>query len=75
MQGSLPIPCASRLITPIITGLADEWPKVDFDNMARVDRMVALGLLKLANDPKPPHWNESDSKAEKYVSAWKKLHP
>lgn len=60
---------------PDYHGVADEWPKVDFDNMAKVDRMVALGLLKLADDPQPPHWNASDPKAEKYAAAWKTLHP
>jgi hypothetical protein len=59
---------------PDYHGLGDEWPKVDYENMAKIDRMVALGVLKLANDDKAPHWNESNPKTEKYVAAWKALH-
>lgn len=59
---------------PDYHGLGDEWPKVDYDNMAKIDRMVALGILNLANNPKPPRWNESNPKTEKYVDAWKALH-
>ena len=58
---------------PDYHGLGDEWPKVDYDNMAKVDRMVALGILDLANDEKAPRWNESNPKTEKYVAAWKAL--
>jgi hypothetical protein len=59
---------------PDYHGLGDEWPKVDYDNMAKIDRMVALGVLNMANDSKPPHWNESNPKTERYVAAWKALH-
>jgi hypothetical protein len=59
---------------PDYHGLGDEWPKVDYENMAKIDKMVALGVLDLANDPKAPSWNESNPKTEKYVAAWKALH-
>jgi hypothetical protein len=55
--------------------VSDHWEKVDFANMARVDRAVALALLHLASDAPPPKWNESNPKAKKYVDAEKKLHP
>jgi hypothetical protein len=53
----------------------DHWEKVDFANMAKVDRAVALALLRVASDAPPPKWNESNPKAKKYVDAAKKLHP
>lgn len=53
--------------------VGDEWPKLDYDNMARVDRMIALGLLEMAGNPEPPHWNEAEPKAKKYVDAGRKL--
>jgi hypothetical protein len=53
--------------------VGDEWQKVDYDNMAKVDRMVALGLLTIANSAAPPHWNEKNPKTEKYVEAARKL--
>jgi hypothetical protein len=35
----------------------DEWPKLDYDNMARVDRAVALGAWDVASNPHAPAWN------------------
>jgi Peptidase family M28 len=54
--------------------VSDEWQKMDYANMANVDRAVALGLLALASDAAPPVWNESSSAAKKYAEAAKKLH-
>ena len=58
---------------PDYHGLGDEWPKVDYANMAKIDQMVALGVMALANNPDAPKWNEN-AKTEKYVAAWKALH-
>jgi Zn-dependent M28 family amino/carboxypeptidase len=60
---------------PDYHGVGDEWPKVDYENMAKVDRMVALGLLHMASDAAPPKWNSTNPSAAKYVDAAKKLHP
>jgi hypothetical protein len=51
----------------------DHWQKIDYDNMARVNRMVALGLLMLADDPAPPRWNEAHPMVAPYVKAFKAL--
>jgi Zn-dependent M28 family amino/carboxypeptidase len=55
--------------------VGDEWDKIDYANMAKVDRAIALGLLRLASDAAPPQWNESSRAARPYVEAAKKLHP
>ena len=52
----------------------DHWDKVDYDNMAKVDRMVALGLIMLADSPTEPHWNADNPKAARYLEAWKARH-
>ena len=57
---------------PDYHGLGDHWEKVDFANMARVDRMVALGLLTLANDPERPRWNTANAKAAAFARAAKR---
>ncbi|MDQ6678319.1 MAG: M28 family peptidase [Acidobacteriota bacterium] len=49
--------------------VGDEWQKIDYGNMAKVDRMVALGVLTLANSPEVPHWNTSNPKTEPYRKA------
>ncbi|MEP7273498.1 MAG: M28 family peptidase, partial [Acidobacteriota bacterium] len=51
----------------------DHWDKVDFVNLARTDRMVALGLWMMGNADLEPKWNEANPKAARYVEAWKKL--
>jgi hypothetical protein len=49
----------------------DEWQKLDYANMEKVDRMIAAGLLMIAGNPEPPKWNEANPKAERYLKAWK----
>jgi hypothetical protein len=58
---------------PDYHGVGDEWQKIDYANMAKIDDAVARGLLHLASDAPPPKWNESVSAAKKYVEAAKKL--
>jgi hypothetical protein len=57
---------------PDYHGKDDDWDKIDYDNMARIDRMVALGLLDIANDRKAPAWTAVPN-AAKYLEAAKKL--
>ncbi len=53
----------------------DKWQKIDYDNLAKVDRMIALSLILLADNPQPPKWNEENSRAERYRRAWRDQHP
>ena len=55
--------------------VTDSWEKIDYDNMAMVDRAVALGMLRLASDAAPPRWNEQYAPARRYVDAARRLHP
>ncbi|TWI67729.1 peptidase M28-like protein [Pseudoduganella lurida] len=57
---------------PDYHGKDDDWGKIDYDNMARVNRMVALGLYGIANDPVAPKWTDVPN-AKPYVEAAKKL--
>jgi len=54
--------------------VGDEWQKIDYDNMAKVDRMVALGVILLADRTQSPSWNEADPRAERYAKAWRERH-
>lgn len=60
---------------PDYHGAADTWDKIDYDNMAAVNRAVALALLTIANDPRAPQWNAANPKTAKYVEAARKLSP
>jgi hypothetical protein len=50
---------------PDYHGADDEWEKIDFANMAKVDRMAALGLVTIADGPTPA-WNKDNPKASRY---------
>lgn len=49
----------------------DHWEKVDYDNMAKIVRMVAMGLLTLGDSDVEPKWNAENPNAARYLSAWK----
>jgi hypothetical protein len=54
--------------------VTDSADKIDYTNMATVNRGIALGLLRLASEAEPPKWNEANPRAQKYVEAARKLH-
>lgn len=58
---------------PDYHGPADTWDKIDYANMAAIDRTVALAILMIANDPQAPRWHARHPKAAKYVEAARKL--
>ena len=59
---------------PDYHGLGDEWQKIDYDNMAKVGRMVAAALIMVANADEPVHWNDKNAKAAGFVKASKERH-
>jgi Zn-dependent M28 family amino/carboxypeptidase len=59
---------------PDYHGAGDHWEKIDYENMARVDRMIGMALLMIANNPEPPKWNAANPKTARYVEAWKRRH-
>jgi hypothetical protein len=52
--------------------VSDEWPKIDYTNMAKIDRMIATALLMLADNPVAPSWNAENAHTEEYRKA---IHP
>lgn len=58
---------------PDYHGVGDEWQKIDYNNMARVDRMIALGLLRIANSGRAPQWNAANPKAAPFRAARTKI--
>jgi len=47
----------------------DEWPKLDFENMAKVDRAIALAAFGLADGVEVPQWNAENPRTEAYRKA------
>jgi hypothetical protein len=54
-------------------GKDDTWDKLDYDNMARITRMVAVGTHTLANDTAAPTWSEANIRTAPYVRAARQL--
>ncbi len=40
----------------------DKWEKIDYQNMAKVDRAIAAGIVEIANAPQPPRWRAQHPK-------------
>jgi hypothetical protein len=54
---------------PDYHGAGDEWQELDYPNMAKIDRMIGVGLLMIAENPAAPQWNAANPKAEPYRKA------
>jgi len=53
--------------------VGDEWQKIDYDNMAEVDRAITLAMYLMAASDQPVRWNEANPKTAPFVRAWKRL--
>jgi Zn-dependent M28 family amino/carboxypeptidase len=60
-QGVVAHTIAVTVEFPGYHALGDTLDKIDYANMAKVDRGVAAGIVELADEPAPPKW--SDTKA------------
>lgn len=54
---------------PDYHGLKDEWTKIDYPDMALIDRVIGDVLWSLADSKAMPEWNASNSKTEKFRKA------
>jgi hypothetical protein len=57
---------------PDYHGKDDTWEKIDYDNMARVTRMLAAGVADIANDSNRPAWT-GVPKAANYAAKGREL--
>lgn len=55
-------------------GKDDTWDKLDYENMARVTRMLAQGVYDIANDTARPTWTDAP-KASGYAAKGRALSP
>ena len=47
---------------------SDEWPKIDYANLALVDRTVAVALFEVADSADPPQWKDIPQ-TQRYIKA------
>jgi Zn-dependent M28 family amino/carboxypeptidase len=64
----------TAFVYPDYHGVGDHWEKIDYANMEKVDRMVALAVIMIADNPEAPRWNEANQKAARYLKAWNGHH-
>jgi hypothetical protein len=57
---------------PDYHAVGDEWQKLDYDNMAKVDGAIALGVWEIANGEKAPEWNRENPRTARYTAAREK---
>jgi putative aminopeptidase FrvX len=51
--------------------VGDHWDKLDYANMAKVNKMVALSVEMLANSTAEPKWDEANPKTARFREARK----
>jgi Peptidase family M28 len=61
------------LLFPDHHQVGDEWQKIDYENMTKVDRAAALGIWMLASEALPPEWNAANPETKAYVEAAQRL--
>lgn len=47
----------------------DEWPKLDYENMAKVTGVIAAAVFGLADSSEAPRWNQDNPRTARYVKA------
>ncbi|HTW67253.1 MAG TPA: M28 family peptidase [Bryobacteraceae bacterium] len=70
------VPAETLAVTfdfPDYHAVGDEWQKIDYNNMAQVDRAITLSVYLMANSGQAVHWNEDNPKTAPYVKAWDRL--
>jgi hypothetical protein len=51
----------------------DHWDKLDYGNMAKVSKMIALSTIMLADSDQVPKWDESNPKTQRFRDAQKAM--
>ena len=54
---------------PDYHGVGDEWPKLDYGNMAKVGGAIALAAFRLADSAEAPQWNPDNPRTARYIKA------
>lgn len=53
---------------------SDTWDKLDYANMAKVDRMIALSAVMVADSAAEPKWDATLEKTKSFRTAYDRLH-
>jgi hypothetical protein len=64
----------SGFLFPDLHAPQDHWDKIDYPNLAQLNRLVATALWMIAENPVSPSWNPAAPKAARYLKAWQERH-
>lgn len=65
----------SGFVFPDLHAPQDQWDKIDYSNLAKLNRLVTVALWMIAENPAAPTWNAAVPKTASFVKAWRELHP
>jgi hypothetical protein len=63
---------SSAYLFPDYHKVSDEIGLIDFENMAGINRSIAMALLMMGNAKEAPQWNATNPKTAKFVEARKR---
>ena len=52
----------------------DHWDKIDYPNLAKLNRLIMTAVWMIAEDPVAPSWNAATRRAAPYLKAWQERH-
>jgi hypothetical protein len=64
----------SGFLFPDLHAPQDHWDKIDYPNLAKLNRLVTTALWMIAENPEAPRWNAAIPKAAPYLKAWQERH-
>ena len=64
----------SGFLFPDLHAPQDHWDKIDYPNLAKLNRLMTIALWMIAENPAAPAWNAAAPKAAPYLRAWQERH-
>ena len=64
----------SGFLFPDLHAPQDHWDKIDYPNLAKLNRLVSIALWMIAENPEAPSWNAAIPKVAPYLKAWQERH-
>jgi Zn-dependent M28 family amino/carboxypeptidase len=56
-------------VFPDYHAVGDDWPKIDYENLAKITRTIALALRRVSDSAEVPQWNPERPETERYRRA------
>ena len=64
----------SGFLFPDLHAPQDHWDKIDYPNLAKLNRLMTIALWMIAENSAAPGWNAAAPKAAPYLKTWQERH-